>query len=81
MLYVDNTHHWISVNKTRAFLMKIVAIDLLKVNNFHLLIEISLAKKFSLEKRVFNQIFWGTLMKSVFNIHKWMVQNLMILEW
>ena len=37
--------------------MKIVAINLLKVNNFHLLIEISLAKKSSLEKRVFNQMF------------------------
>jgi hypothetical protein len=81
MLHVDNTHHWIFVNKYTCFLMKIVAIYLLKVNNLHLLIEISLGKKCSLEKRVFNQMFWVTLMKSVFNIHKWMDQNLMILEW
>ena len=48
----------IFVNKAHAyFFFKIIAINIFKVNNFHLLIEISLAKYVILRKQVFNQIF------------------------
>ena len=46
----------IFVNKAHAyFFFKIIAINIFKVNNFHLLIEISLAKYVILRKQVFNQ--------------------------
>ena len=57
------------------FFFKIIAINIFKVNNFHLLIEISLAKYVILRKQVFNQIFWETIMESMLNIHKRMDQN------
>ena len=48
----------IFVNKAHAyFFFKIVAINIFKVNYFHLLIEISLAQYVILRKQVFNQIF------------------------
>jgi hypothetical protein len=47
----------IFVNKAHAYFFKIIAINIFKVNNFHLLIEISLAKYVILRKQVFNQIF------------------------
>jgi hypothetical protein len=50
--------------------MKIVAINIFKVNNFQLLITISLAKYVILRKQVFNQIFGVTLMQSMLNIYK-----------
>ena len=66
----------IFVNKAHAyFFFKIIAINIFKVNNFHLLIEISLAKYVILRKQVFNQIFWERLMESMLNIYKRMDQN------
>ena len=76
MLYVYNTQHCIFVNKSTCFLNEDRSNKFVKGKQF------SFANRnFSLEKRVFNQMFWVTLMKSVFNIYKWMDQNLMILEW
>jgi hypothetical protein len=65
----------IFVNKAHAFFFKIVAVNIFKVNNFHLLMEISLAKYVIMRKEVFNQIFWETLMESMWNIYKRMDQN------
>ena len=48
----------IFVNKAHAFFFfKIVAVNIFKVNTFHLLMEISLAKYVIMRKEVFNQIF------------------------
>jgi hypothetical protein len=45
----------------------VVVINIFMVNNFHLLIEISLANYVILWKQVFNQIFGMTLMESMLN--------------
>ena len=54
---------------------KIVAINIFKVKNFHLLIEISLAKYVILRKQMFNKKNWETLMESMLNIYKRIDQN------
>jgi hypothetical protein len=68
VIYIHNIG--IFVNISTCFFMKIVAINIFTVNNFHLLITISLAKYVILRKQVFNQIFGVTLMQSMLNIYK-----------
>jgi hypothetical protein len=67
----------IFVNISTCFYMKIhvVVINIFMVNNFHLLMEISLASYVIMIKHVFNQIFWVTLMESMLNIYKRKDQN------
>jgi hypothetical protein len=53
----------------------VVVINIFMVNNFHLLMEISLANYVIMIKQVFNQIFGVTLMESMLNIYKRKDQN------
>ena len=81
MLYVYNTQQWIFVNKSTCFFNEDSSNKFVKGKQFSFANRNFTRKKSSLEKRVFNKMFWVTLMKSVFNIYKWMDQHLMILEW
>jgi hypothetical protein len=49
------TQHWNICKQSTCFFFQIVAINIFKVKNFHLLIEISPAKYVILRKQMFNK--------------------------